>query len=331
MKLPRTICASFLVAAALALQGTASAQQKLTYNMSWLPQGPSIGPIVALDKGWFREAGLDVAIVRGYGSSRTGNELDQGQFEIGYVDPTTVFLNRLNGGKIRMIGAINTRAPASICFVRSRHQPKNLEDLKGLRLGSGSSAPAHELLPAMMEMNGKPRDFIRLVRLDPAVATAAFIEGKVDLNDCWAASSREVAVKQARQAGVSIGWLEYGDLGIDAYGSGFATRDELIAKNPDALRKFLKASYRGFEAAIANPEEALKSIVKVFPTVDPEIALAQIKAINGLIQDPAVRQQGLGYMRPERMKSTLEFNERAYNAKGKLKVEDLYTNSVLQQ
>jgi NitT/TauT family transport system substrate-binding protein len=317
--------------AAMAALTCAHAQEKVTFNMSWLPQGPAIGPIVAAEKGWFREAGLDVRIVRGYGSTRTANELDQGQFEFGYVDPTNVFLNRMNGGKIRMVGAINTRAPAGICYMRSRHQPRSLDDLRGLALGGGSSAPVHDLIPAMLEMNGKPRDFIRLVRLDPAVVDAAFIEGKVDLFDCWAASSREVALKRARVAGVTVGWLNYSDLGVDAYGSGFATRDELIEKKPEMVRKFLQASYRGYELALANPDEALKAIVKLFPAVDPDIAMAQIKATSELIVDPGVRPRGLGFMRPERMKSTLEFTERAYNAKGKLKVDDLYTNRFVTQ
>src|SRR5438874_11599308 len=96
------------------------AQEKVTFNMSWLPQGSASGVIVALDRGFFKDAGLDVSIVRGYGGNRTANELDQGQFEFGYVDPISVILNRSNGGKIKMVGAINTRWPAAICWVTSR-------------------------------------------------------------------------------------------------------------------------------------------------------------------------------------------------------------------
>ena len=54
-----------------------AAQEKVTFNMSWLPQGSVIGPIVALDKGYFKDAGLDVTLVRGYGGNRTANELDR--------------------------------------------------------------------------------------------------------------------------------------------------------------------------------------------------------------------------------------------------------------
>ena len=54
----------------IGLASVATAQEKVTYNMSWLPQGSSIGVIVAAERGWFKEAGMDVSIVRGYGGGR---------------------------------------------------------------------------------------------------------------------------------------------------------------------------------------------------------------------------------------------------------------------
>src|SRR5512139_79624 len=116
--------------AALALVGMtdARAQEKVTFNMSWLPQGSAIGVMVGVDKGYFKDAGLDVNIVRGYGGNRTANELDQGQFEVGYVDPISLVLNRSNGGKIRLVGAINTSWPGGICYINKAGKEKSLDD-----------------------------------------------------------------------------------------------------------------------------------------------------------------------------------------------------------
>jgi NitT/TauT family transport system substrate-binding protein len=111
--------ARLAAAVALVSAGSLSAQslQKITFNMSWLPQGSSIGIMVAQDQGYYKEAGLDVNIVRGYGGNRTANELDQGQFEFAYVDPISLALTRSNGGHVRLIGAVNTVWPARICYV----------------------------------------------------------------------------------------------------------------------------------------------------------------------------------------------------------------------
>jgi NitT/TauT family transport system substrate-binding protein len=319
---------SALVAAAAMVP--AFGQEKVTYSMGWLPQGSSIGMIVAQDQGFFRELGLDVKIVRGYGGPRTAGELDQRQIEFGYVDPISLALNRANGGKTKMVGAINTRWPASICWLTNRIQPKSIEDLRGKTLGGGSRSQVFNVMPYWLEINGKARDHISLVRLDPAVVDTSFIEGKIDLAECWKASNRAVIEKLARDAGVKVAWMDYADFGLDVYGSGIATSDAMIAEKPETVRKFLRATYRGFEYAAANPDKATEILVKMFPTSDRAITLAQIKEIGELINDPKVRSQGLGYMREDRMASTLTFVEKAFNMKAKIQPSDVYTNKLLK-
>ena len=308
---------------------TIHAQEKVTYNMAWLPQGSSIGPIVAAERGWFKEVGLDVNIVRGYGGGRTANELDQGQFEIGYVDPISLMLNRNNGGKIKLVGAINTKWPGGICYVVKQGLKKTLDDMRGLQLGGGSASPVHNVVPAWLEMNGKPRDFIRLLRLDPAVVDISLIEGKVDLAECWLASNWPLLRKQAKAAGVALDWVRYSDLGLDSYGSGFAAREEYITKKPEVVRNFLRVSYRGFQFANEKPEEAADLAVKMFPNLDRAVVLDQIREINDLIIDPQAADKRLGFMREARIRSGLAFLEKAFDLKGKVKIEDMFTNDML--
>jgi NitT/TauT family transport system substrate-binding protein len=316
--------------AAVVTAAPAFGQEKVTYSMGWLPQGSSIGVIVAQERGFFRDLGLDVKIVRGYGGPRVANELDQRQIEFGYVDPITIALHRSNGGKTKMIGAINTRWPASICWLTNRMQPKSIDDLRGKKLGGGSSSQVFNVLPYWLEINGKPRDLITLVRLDPAVVDTSFIGGRIDLAECWKASNRVVIQKLARDAGVEVGWMDYADFGLDVYGSGFATSDAMIAEKPETVRRFLRASYHGFEFAQANPEQATAMLVKMFPTSDRAITLAQVKEIGELLNDPQVRAQGLGYIREDRMTSTLNFVDKAFGLKGRFKTSDIYTNNLLK-
>jgi NitT/TauT family transport system substrate-binding protein len=328
MKRATQFIGTIAFAAALAATG-AHAQEKVTFNMSWLPQGSVVGVAVAADQGWFKQAGLDVSIIRGYGGNRTANELDHGQFEVGYVDPISLVLNRGNGGKIRLIGAINTKWPGGICFAPSRHNIKTFDDMKGLQMGGGSASPVQQVVPAWLEMNGKPRDFIRMLRLDPAVVDVSLVEGKIDLAECWRASNRSVIKKQAKAAGIDIGWIEYEAYKLNAYGSGFAAREETIEKKPDMLRKFLAASYRGYQFAQSKPDEAADIMVKMFPTLDRGVVLDQIKDINELVVDKDAAGKGLGFLRDDRMASTLAFVDKAFDLNGKVKLADTYTNALL--
>jgi NitT/TauT family transport system substrate-binding protein len=327
----RALRISVLAAAGImASAQSAAALDKVTYNMAWLPQGSSIGVMVAKEKGYFEQAGLDVNIIRGYGGNRTANELDQGLFEFGHVDAISMLLSRKNGGKIRFIGATNTRSPAAICYVKERRQPKNIDDLKGLVMGGGSASPVQQVVPAWLELNGKPKDFIRLLRMDPAVVDSSLVEGKIDLAECWAASNRAVILKLAAKAGVTIGWINYSDYGMNVFGAGIATREELLKNKPDLVRKFLTATYKGYAFAIAQPEQAADIMVKLFPNADRGIALQQIREIDDLIVDPEVRDRGLGYMRDDRMRSTVQFIGKAFELNGSVKAEDTFTNDFLK-
>jgi len=324
-----TLCSHVVAVALAATAFSAAAQEKLTFNMGWLAQGSVIGPIVAQAQNYYKDAGLDVTLVRGYGGTRTANELDQGQFEVGYTDPVSISLNRSNGGKVRMIGAINTQWPGGVCFDSKRHQVRNPASMKGLTLGGGSASPVHNVIPVWLEQNGQPRDSVRLLRMDPAVVDASLVEGKIDLAECWRASNRPVMLKQAAAAGVTVGWIEYADFGLNAYGSGFVATEDTIAKRADALRRFLQASYKGYQFALDNPEQAADIMVKAYPAVDRAVGLQQIKDINVLITDAQVRDRGLGYMRDDRMNSTLQFLDKAFSLGGKVRAQDVFTNALL--
>ena len=326
------IGATFAAAVALAFAGASAAQslEKATFNMSWLPQGSSIGVIVAQAQGYYKDAGLDVNIVRGYGGNRTANELDQGQFDFAYVDPISLALTRSNGGHVRLIGAVNTMWPARICYVEKNGKRLKLDDMKGMTMGGGSASPVQNIVPAWLEMNGKPRDFIRLLRMDPAVVDASLVEGKIDLAECWKASNLATIMKQADAAGVKIGWIEYSDYGMNAYGSGIATTDERIAKNPDLVRRFVNATYRGYQFAIERPDAAADIMVKMFPTVDRNVALQQIREIDQLIVDAGAPSKTLGYLRQDRMQSTAAFVDKAFALNGKVAATDLYSDSFMK-
>src|SRR6185503_15736156 len=143
-----------------------------------------------------------------------------------------------------------------------------LNDMNGMTMGGGSASPVQNIVPTWLEMNGKPRDYVRMLRMDPAVVDASLVEGKIDLAECWKASNLATIMKQSKAAGVKVGWIEYRDYGLNAYGSGIATTDERITKDPELVRRFVQATYRGYQFAIDKPDAAVDIMVKMFPTVD---------------------------------------------------------------
>lgn len=322
---------AMVAAAALAVfvAGPAKAAEEISFNMAWLPQGSVAGPIIAEAKGWFDEAGLDVTLSRGYGGSRTANEVDQGMFTVGYVDPINVGLNRQNGGSLRMIGVINGVWPAGVCYVKKDDgDQRGIDDLIGLRMGGGAASPVHNILPAWLEMNGRKRDEIPLLRLDPAVVDVSLLEGRIDLAECWRASNRAVLLKIAREAGKEVGWIEYSDHGLDAYGSGFVATETSIAERPEALRAFLEASYRGYAFAIKEPEAAADILIAAYPSLDREITLQQIKELPSLLAPSGAVETRFD---ADRIGATHALMVKAFDLKPEaVKPDQLFTNALAE-
>lgn len=301
--------------------GGGTGKEKVTFNMSWLPQGSMSGVIAAIDKGYYAEAGLDVNVVRGFGGIRTANELDQGMFEFGYGNPISVVLNRNNGGKTKMVGTINTRWPAGLCYIKERHAIARPADLAGLTVGGGQSSPMQALVPAWLERNGVDKVKVKLLQLDPALVVTSLVEGKIDAGECWEGNSLPLFRKRAKEAGVTLGWLPYSAFGLDIYGSGILSTEKMLAERPATVKTFLDATYRGYAYSAANPDEVVGMMVKRFPMLEPEITRQQMLETTALMKD------GAGRLDPARVASTLDFLKQAYPLKADLAPGDVFAGA----
>ncbi len=64
---------------------------------NWLPEGGAAPVFHALEKGWFKAEGINLRIVRGYGSNKTASDLDAGKANFAYGDTSAIILTRTKG------------------------------------------------------------------------------------------------------------------------------------------------------------------------------------------------------------------------------------------
>ncbi|MCT7299000.1 ABC transporter substrate-binding protein [Ralstonia sp. CHL-2022] len=321
------VCAAGLGAGMLS---AAHAADAVRVNLAWLPQGSTGGILVAQAKGYYKEAGLDVTVMRGYGGQRTVNEVDAGLFEFGYGDPVSVTLNRAHGGHTVMVGAINTRWPGAMCYVeRPGFKVTSLKDLAGMTLGGGGASAVQNIVPAWLKQNGMAPDAIKLVRLDPAVINTALLQKRIDLSECWEGASLAVQQAFAQRAGQKLGKVFYRDFGLDMMGSGIVTTDRYIAQHPDVVKRFVEATYQGYAFMRDQPKAAADAIVAQQPLLDRAILQQQIAETNNLISDEQDKHK-IGWLRPERINRTIDFLSRAFDLGGKVRPADLYTNRFVE-
>lgn len=240
-----------LLAVGLASPLTQAAEKlKIGYN-NWVG---SAGVFVAQEKGFFKEAGLDVEFVPFKGPSDAIPPLVAGHIDLALTTADNVVLaNARSGADLKIIFATDTSNGADA--VVSKKSLGSLADLKGKTVAVTQGEVNELLLLKGLEKAGmKPGD-IKSLNMDPDSAGAAFIAGKVDAAVTW-----EPWISQAVASGgkVVFSSSQIPNLILDVVTVTPAT----IKAKPKAIAAFLAAVNKGTAFVRSNPDEAMPFVAK---------------------------------------------------------------------
>jgi NitT/TauT family transport system substrate-binding protein len=305
-----------------------------TFILDFLPYGEYTPYFTALDKGWYREEGLDVKILRGAGSADTIKRIAVGQGDAGSADFSGLVAARANEDiKARAIGAYFRRPPHSI-FVREGTGINTARDLQGKTL-SITPGNSHQILfPLLAKLAGFPPDSVKWVTMDGAAMGPALITGRVDGAPFFANHEARLQ-KQARTQGISLKRISYADAGFDMYSLVVFAREDTIQKEPEPLRAFLKASVRGMKYAFAkeNLEEGARILLKYNPEVDFDAAVgaAAVASRYALTEEITRGTVAIGQFEPARVDRSRDIYTEYMQLKRRVPGPELYTNDLLPE
>ena len=87
--------------------------------------------------------------------------------------------------------------------------------------------------------------------------------------------------------------LSYAHYGLDLFGSGLVASATFLAKNPDVIKGFMRATIKGMRDALANPESAVASVMKRDSLVTRDLELARFKIlVENAVLTPNVKANG---------------------------------------
>ena len=305
-----------------------------TFILDFLPYGEYTPYFTALDKGWYREEGLDVKILRGAGGGDTIKRIAVGQGEAGSADFSGLVAAKANEDiKVKAIGAYFRRPPHSI-FVREGsgiNAPKDLEG-KTLSITPGNS---HGILfPLLAKLAGFRADSVKWVTMDGAAMGPALITGRVDGAPFFANHEARLQ-KQAKAQGITLKRISYADVGFDMYSLVIFAREDTIAKDPETLKAFLRGSVRGMKHAFAkeNLEEGARILLKSNPEVDLDAAVgaATVASRYSMTDEVTSGKVAVGQFEPARVDRSRDVYTEYMQLKRRVPGQDLYTNDLLPE
>ena len=306
----------------------ATAQEKKTVNfvLDWIVGGRHSGWFTALHKGYYAEEGLDVKISRGYGSSGGIQRMAAGQADITFNDIATAILARAkDGAPVKAVAVSYAKHPSAI-FTLKKHNVRTPKDLEGKTLIDSAGSTNISLFPILAKVAGVDADKVKWVIVAPDAKMPTFKAEKGHGVLFYNMQLPLMDKASADQGGVNM--IVFGDY-LPLYSNGILVSDTYLAKNPDTVRRFVRASMKGWTYAFAHPDEAVAFVRKDNPLLEADVARAETLLVRDLMESPEAKKHGLGYMDEAKMRETRDTMLRLFDVKKTVELKDVYTNEYL--
>ena len=245
----------------------ASALIKVRFQTDWYPQPEHGGYYQALAKGYYAAEGLDVEIIPGGPNAQVMAGVATGRADLGMTNGDDVIVAVARGVPIKMVAAEMQRDPQGILF-HEEHPLRSLKDLQGKTLMAGAGSTWIQVVQKKMSIR---------FNLIPLVGDLArFMNNPEFVQQCFVTNEPYFA----RQRGAKVGALLIASDDYEPYRVMFAGTD-FIAKHPDIVGKFVRASTKGWVDYLHNDPEPANALLRAKRSdLTPEFMAYSIKAMN---------------------------------------------------
>lgn len=256
------LCAVMLVSLAACAgkqDGKTADLQKITLSLDWTPNTNHTGIYVALAKGYFTEAGLDVTVVQPPESGAAAMcAAGQAQFAIDAQDTLAAAFTSDEPLGVTAVAALLQHNTSGIISRKGEgmDRPKGMEN----HTYSTWEVPTElAMLKTVMEKDGGDFSKVKLIPNTITDEAGALKEKQTDaiwIFYGWGGIS-------AKLSGLDFDYFNFTDIDpvFDYYTPVLIANNNYIAENPETTKAFLSALKKGYEYAIANPEEAAQILV----------------------------------------------------------------------
>ncbi|MBI3078609.1 MAG: ABC transporter substrate-binding protein [Deltaproteobacteria bacterium] len=315
-------------AAVLALAVPAArAQTKITFALDWVPYGKHAIFFVPLDKGYWKEDGLEVTVNRGYGSAETVKRVAAGTEMYGFADIGNMLVGRSKGMKVKMIGMIHDKSMHGIYTVEG-YGINTLKDFEGKRFGAPVGGATRNIFPAFAAVNGVDPRKVEWVDMSLEALTPSLFAHRID-GGTYFQTEVPTLKAQAEKVGKKVKGFVFSEHGLDIYSNGLITTDERAKGKLDEVRRFVRGVYRGVEWTWYNPEAANEIFLKYHPVMSKELTIQHLKiALDSLLSEASLKS-GVGWMDRGKMQKTNEVLTKYQPINPPVPTDEAYTNEFL--
>lgn len=296
--LPLLSAAGVLAASGLWRPGVTSADPiasptKVVVRLKWVHQAQFAGFYAAEQKGFYRKAGLEVDVRPGGVDFPAIQMVASGSEDFGVTGADQILLARDKGVPVVAVATIYRQTPF-VLFALKKSGISSMKDLAGKTVGVKLGGNEELTYRAMVRSAGLRGE--RAHEIPVKFDISPFLAGKVDVWPGYVIN--EVIAAQEKGADVNI--IRPSDYNINFYADTIFTRESVIEKNPELVKRFVRATMTGWQYAVEHPDEAAAFGLKHSPQLALGHETSMMRASIPLLRPT---QQPLGKMELEEWRS----------------------------
>ena len=297
-----------LLIASMLLAAPALAQQKpekFPFRLNWTLYGEHAPFFVTRDKGFYAQEGLEVEIQEGSGSTTVAQLVANATSPVAYVDAATMMRGVGAGMPIKAVGVTLQQSPMAFIYRADAARPTKVSEIKGSRIAITAGDASLAIFTAFMGKLGMKLEDVQMITVaNPAAKEQAVLAKQAD---SLLGYFMDQGPRMQLQSGVKMGWTRLYDMaGVTTLSSAMIVNNNWLKeeKNQDTLRRFLRASQRGWQYAFDNRAEAAEIFRKAAPVFTQEIALLEVDGTMTIIRTERAKGKPIGWTAIEDWKDT---------------------------
>lgn len=295
-----TLCAATLLTT-LALP--ALAQDKVTYQLDWLPGGDKAPIYVCIQEGFCADAGLEVSIEPGRGSSEAVTKIATGTSDIGTAG-VGALMAAVATENVPVTGVMSVFNVGPHAFYTTTDSGMTtLAEVKGKTVATSPFTSSNVFLPLVLADNGLSEDDITLTKSDPGALGPLLMTGQSDVIIAWLTDVARYQ-GQAAEAGKELVILPWSDAGLELYSAALVANDTFLAERPDVAKRFIAAFKKSLEFAYQNPDAAAAAVAAQVPELSAEDVKGSWLDASKLAFNEVTEELGLGTFDADRLAAT---------------------------
>lgn len=313
-----------MVFSATAFAGGALAETPIRFLLDWKIDGTLTPFLLAIDKGYFKAAGLDVTVLEpaasdpGESEWETLKRIASGEVEMGFGDINAMIKFRDQNPQmpIKAVYIVHNKAAYSIVGRKSRGvtYPK---DLEGKKLGAPMQDESFAQWKNFVQANALDESKVAIENIGMPIREPMLAAGQVDAVTGLSFMSY-INLKDRGVPPDDITVMLMADYGVNLYGNAILVSQKFADENPEAVKAFLRAFTKALKDSLSRSSAAIDSVIKRNTMLRKDLELERLKmAIRDNILTPEVKANGYGAVDAQRFAKSIDLDALVYPFKQK--------------